>query len=81
MVGLAENDNAGRGAIAGALTVISTRSVAVPPTPVQDRLKLVSAVKALIVFEPEVFLLPVQPPEAEQLLALALLQVRVVEPF
>jgi hypothetical protein len=48
---------------------------------VQDRLKLVSAVKALIVFEPEAFLLPVQPPDAEQLLALALLQVNVVEPL
>ena len=77
MVGLAENDNAGGGAVSVTLTVSFTE----PPGPLQDRLKLVSAVKALNVFEPERFLFPVQPPEAEQLLALALLQVRVVEPF
>ncbi len=58
-----------------------TESFALPPEPLQDRLKLLSAVKALIVWEPEVPLLPDQSPEALQLLALLLVQLKVVEPL
>jgi hypothetical protein len=68
------------GAGVGAPTLTSTFSVVVPPPPVHDRLNLVFDVRALIVFEPDVFIPPVQPPEAEQLLALVLIQLNVVEP-
>ena len=56
-------------------------SLTVPPAPEQDRLKLVFVVKASITIEPAVALLPDQPPEALQLLALVVFHVRVVEPF
>ena len=57
-----------------------TESFALPFEPLQDRLKLLFVVKALIVWEPAVDLLPDQSPEAVQSLTLSLLQVRVVEP-
>jgi hypothetical protein len=57
-----------------------TESFALPFEPLQDRLKLLFAVKARIVCEPAVDLLPDQSPAAVQPLALLLLQVRVVEP-
>ena len=69
------------GPATGAFTVMSTWSFAVPPEPVQERLKSVFEVKASIVVEPEVALFPDQPPDAVQLLALVLLQVKVVEPW
>ena len=69
------------GPATGAFTVMSTWSFAVPPEPVQERLKSVFEVKASIVVEPEVALFPDQPPDAVQLLALVLLQVKVVEPL
>ena len=68
------------GTVTGGVTVILISSVTVPPRPVQDRLKLVFEVKPLITIEPEVVLLPVQPPEASQLLVLVLSHIKVVEP-
>ena len=56
-------------------------SLTVPPVPEQDRLKLVFEVKVSITIEPEVVLLPDQPPEALQLLVLVVFHVRVVEPL
>ena len=63
------------------MTVILISSVTVPPAPEQDRLKLVLEVKASITIEPEVGLLPDQPPEASQLLVLLLSHIKVVEPL
>ena len=57
-----------------------TESFALPPEPLQDRLKLLFVVKALILWAPAVALLPDQSPEAVQPLTLSLFQVRVVEP-
>ncbi len=58
-----------------------TESFALPPAPLQARLKLLSAVNVLIVWEPDVDLLPDQSPEAVQPVVLLLLQLSVVEPL
>lgn len=50
---------------------------AVPPEPVQLRVKVELAVKLPVLWEPEVALLPLQLPEAVQEVALAELQVKV----
>ncbi len=62
-------------------TVTLTESVVLPPAPLQARLKLLSAVNVLIVWEPDVDLLPDQSPEAVQPVVLLLLQLSVVEPL
>ena len=77
MLGLAEKESVGNGVV----TVTLIESLAVPPGPLQDRLKLLFVVNALIVREPDVALLPDQPPDAVQSLACLLVQLIVVEPF
>lgn len=77
MLGLAEKESVGNGAV----TVTLIESLAVPPGPLQDRLKLLFVVIAPIVREPDVALLPDQPPDAVQSLARLLVQLIVVEPF
>ena len=79
LVGLA--DKLTTGAATGGVTVILISLVTVPPAPEQDRLKLVFEVKASITIEPEVVLLPDQPPEATQLMVLVLSHIKVVEPL
>jgi len=78
VVGLADRFTTGAD---GATTVTLAESLALPPGPLQVSVKLRFAVRALIVWEPDVALLPDQSPEAVQLLVLALLQLKVVEPF
>lgn len=51
--------------------------LAEPPLPVQVKVKAVLALRLPVTSEPEVALLPLQPPEALQEVALVLLQVRV----
>ncbi len=58
-----------------------TESFALPPAPLQVRLKLLFEVNVLMVWEPDVALLPAQSPEAVQPLVLLLLQLNVVEPL
>ena len=58
-----------------------TESFALPPSPLQVMLKVLSAVSALMVCEPDVVLFPDQPPDAVQLLANLLFQLIVVVPF
>ena len=77
-VGLAERLTTGT---EGAATVTLTESFALPPGPVQDRLKLLLAISALMVWEPDVGLLPDQSPEAVQAVASVLFQTNVVEVF
>ncbi len=76
-LGFAEKESVGN----GAATVTLTESFALPPAPLQARLKLLSAVNVLIVWEPDVDLLPDQSPEAVQSVVLLLLQLSVVEPL
>jgi hypothetical protein len=77
VLGLAEKESVGK----GAATVMLTESLASPPGPLQDRLKLLFVVNAAMVWEPDVVLLPGQPPDAVQPLELALSQLKVVEPL
>ena len=65
----------------GSTTVTLTESFTLPLAPVQDRLKLLSVIKPVIVCEPDVALLPNQSPEAVQSVVLVLLQLSVVEPL
>ena len=65
----------------GGETVTLTESFALPPAPLQTRLKVLLATKLLMVCEPDVALLPDQAPEAVQLVASLLFQLSVVEPF
>jgi hypothetical protein len=65
----------------GKETLMFTVSLTLPPNPLQVSEKLLSDVRALIVWEPVVALAPDQSPEAVQLLTLVLLQLNVVEPF
>ena len=76
---LDKNESVGAGT-GGAATVILTESLTLPPGPLQDRLKLLFVVSALIACEPDTTLFPDQSPEAVQLLVLSLLQLKVVEP-
>ena len=76
---LVENESVGVGT-GGAATVILTESLTLPPGPLQDRLKLLFVVSALMDCEPDMTLLPDQSPEAVQSLVLSLLQLKVVEP-
>jgi hypothetical protein len=62
---------------AGALTETVADCWAVPPTPVQDKVNVVFAVRAPVDCEPLVALLPDHPPEAVQEVALVEDQVRV----
>jgi len=77
-VGLAERLTTGAD---GAATMTLTESFAFPPLPLHDRTKLLLAVNVLMVWEPEVDLLPDQSPEAVQLVVLLLVQLNVVEPL
>ena len=63
-----------------ALMVTATEPLTVPPGPVQEREKEVSAVKGPTVSLPPVPLAPLQPPLAAQLSASVEDQLRVVEP-
>ena len=63
------------------VTVTLAESLALPPAPLQVRLKLLFEVSALMVWEPETAWFPVQSPEAVQPLVLLLLQFNVVEPL
>jgi hypothetical protein len=69
-------DPAGR----GLPTVTVAVCEALPPVPVQVSVKVVFAVKGPVDAVPLVGRLPLQPPEAAQLVALVELQVRVAEP-
>jgi hypothetical protein len=62
---------------AGAETVTVADWLALPPAPVQVSANLVFVVRAAVLWEPLVALLPVQPPEAVQDVALVEDQVRV----
>jgi hypothetical protein len=62
---------------AGAETVTVADWLALPPAPVQVSVNLVFVVRAAVLWEPLVVLLPVQPPEAVQDVALFEDQVRV----
>jgi hypothetical protein len=62
---------------AGAETVTVADWLALPPAPVQVSVNLVFVVRAAVLWEPLVVLLPVQPPEAVQDVALVEDQVRV----
>jgi hypothetical protein len=66
--------------VPGAPTFTLAESLALPPGPLQERLKLLLVVRLLIVCAPDEALLPDQLPEAVQLSALALFQIKVVEP-
>ena len=77
VTGFAEKESVG----AGAATVTLTESFALPPAPLQVRLKVLFEVSALMAWEPDVALFPVQSPEAVQPLVLLLLQLNVVEPL
>lgn len=57
-----------------------TDRAAVPPAPLQVRLKVVVVVSEPLLLEPELALVPVQPPEAVQALASVLDQASVVLP-
>ena len=69
-VGLALIDTIGAG-VGGAFTVTITDLLALPPAPVQLRLKVLVAVSAPLDWLPEVDLVPDQAPEAVQEVALA----------
>ncbi len=77
VTGFAEKESVGT----GAATVTLTESFALPPAPLQDRLKLLFEVSALMVWDPDVALLPDQSPEAVQPVVLLLLQLNVVDPL
>lgn len=62
-------------------TLTATVSIPVPPVPVQFRIYELWAVRELMDCEPEVLLLPDQSPEAVQLSAFELDQLRVVDPL
>ena len=53
----------------------------VPFAPLQESSKVLFVVNALMTCEPEVAILPDQPPEAVQVSTLLLVQLSVVEPF
>jgi hypothetical protein len=74
-VGLTEKEIVGAGAAAPTSTV--TEADTLPPAPRQLSAKVVSFVSVPVDCEPLIALLPDQPPEAVQLLAFALLQLRV----
>ena len=74
-LGLAEKESVGIGAV----TVIPTDSVALPPAPVQVRLNVLSAISGPVDCEPVVGRLPDQSPEALQSLVLPLFQLKVVD--
>jgi hypothetical protein len=65
--GLAFNDTVGAG---GAVTLTVVDCAAEPPVPVQVRVNFVVAVRAGVVCEPAVAIVPLQPPEAVQAVAL-----------
>jgi hypothetical protein len=65
----------------GDVIVTLTVTFALPPAPLQDRLKLLLAVNALMVSDPDVALLPDQSPEAVQVVASVLFQFSVVDSF
>jgi F0F1-type ATP synthase membrane subunit c/vacuolar-type H+-ATPase subunit K len=64
----------------GMVIVTVVDACAVPPAPVQLSMKLVVAVNALVVAVPLIALVPLHPPEAEQLVAPVELQVSVDVP-
>jgi hypothetical protein len=78
VVGLAERETVG--CTTGSSTLTLTESLPVPPVPLQDRLKVLLAVNELMLCDPELALLPDQSPDAVQLSAPVLLQLKVVEP-
>src|SRR4051812_18524356 len=63
-----------------AATVTVADALALPPAPVQARVKLVLAVSAPVDWLPEVALVPDQPPEAVQLVAFVEDQISVEAP-
>ena len=77
-VGFAVSDTVGSGG--AAVTVTVADALALPPAPVQVRVKLPFAVRAPVDWLPEVALVPDQPPEAVQEVALVEDQVRVEAP-
>ena len=77
VLGFAESESVGN----GVATVTLTDSVALPPAPLQVRLKLLFEIKALMVWEPDVALSPDQSPEAVQSVVLVVFQLRVVVPL
>jgi hypothetical protein len=79
VVGLALKSSAGGGGVEE--TLMLTDACVVPPVPVQLRPKLVELASGPTDWLPETDLLPVQPPEAMQLVAFWLDQVSVLEPL
>ena len=65
----------------GEATITLTESFASPPIPLQDKLKVLFEVRALIVCDPDNAFSPTQSPEAVQAVALLLLQLSVVDPL
>ncbi len=61
-----------------AVTLTVADLVSVPPSPLQERVKVASVVKEVVVKEPEVALVPVHDPLAVQEVALSDDQTRVV---
>ena len=65
----------------GASTLTCAEALVVPPGPEQLSVKVVAVVMAALVSVPLVAFVPVQPPEAVQLVAFVLDQVRVTVPL
>jgi hypothetical protein len=80
VVGDAASEIVGEGGALGGVTVTVTDCDAVPPAPVHDRVYVVVEVSPDRASEPETALLPFQPPEAVQLVALVAVQLSVVPP-
>jgi hypothetical protein len=74
LVGLADRVTVGS---PGAVTVTVTVSAVFPPGPLQVRIYVVVAVRFPVAWLPLVGLVPLQPPEAAQLVALVVVQLRV----
>jgi hypothetical protein len=68
------------GTAAGGVTVSAALALPIPPAPEQDSENVVELAIPLTVCVPEVACVPLQPPLAEQLVALVELQVKVTEP-
>jgi hypothetical protein len=78
LVGLAERLTVG----ADGLSILTfTKVSTLPLSPVHERVKTLSCVIALMVSVPAISLLPVQSPDAVQLVTPVLLQLSVLEPF
>jgi hypothetical protein len=76
--GLADSETVGAAAWLALVTATATVLLIEPPVPVQASAKFVAAERALVALEPDTPSVPLQPPDAVQLLALAADHVSVV---